>query len=113
MSYQNTITNADKLLSAADELAHTGECDPKEIYQEAQDLQQRMGNFLTALERRKATIQMAVDFYTHVHEVGRMFGIQRVYKEVTLQTCQEVICMIQVQFRFVLIMKIDTFFFEF
>ncbi|XP_052674047.1 kalirin-like isoform X2 [Crassostrea angulata] len=66
---KNTITNADKLLSAADELAHTGECDPKEIYREAQDLQQRMGNFLTALERRKATIQMAVDFYTHVHEL--------------------------------------------
>ncbi|KAL5006006.1 hypothetical protein ScPMuIL_017164 [Solemya velum] len=66
---QNTITNADKLLAAADELAQTGECDPKEIYNEAQELEERMGNFLTALEGRRVTLDMAVSFYTHVHEL--------------------------------------------
>ncbi|KAK3082880.1 hypothetical protein FSP39_007833 [Pinctada imbricata] len=66
---KNTITNADKLLAAADELAQTGECDPNEIYREAQELQSRMSNFLTSLNRRKDTLEMAVFFYTHVHEL--------------------------------------------
>ncbi|XP_070187687.1 triple functional domain protein-like isoform X2 [Littorina saxatilis] len=66
---RNTITNADKLLAAADELAQTGECDPKEIYGEAHELEQRMHNFLSALERRRAILNMTVAFYTHVHEL--------------------------------------------
>ncbi|CAE1271123.1 Kalirin,Triple functional domain protein [Acanthosepion pharaonis] len=66
---QNTITNADKLLAAADELAQTGECDPKEIYSEAQELEERMHDFITALERRRAILDMTVSFYTHVHEL--------------------------------------------
>ncbi|XP_025096323.1 triple functional domain protein-like isoform X1 [Pomacea canaliculata] len=66
---RNTITNADKLLAAADELAQTGECDPKEIYGEAHELEQRMHNFLSALERRRAILDMTVAFYTHVHEL--------------------------------------------
>ena len=68
--FQNTITNADKLLAAADELAQTGECDPKEIYGEAHELEQRMHNFLSALERRRDVLDMTVAFYTHVHEVS-------------------------------------------
>ncbi|KAK6165753.1 hypothetical protein SNE40_022615 [Patella caerulea] len=66
---RNTITNAEKLLAAADELAQTGECDPKEIYGEAHELEERMHNFLTQLEHRKAIIDMTVAFYTHVHEL--------------------------------------------
>ncbi|ESO86296.1 hypothetical protein LOTGIDRAFT_220800 [Lottia gigantea] len=66
---RNTITNAEKLLAAADELAQTGECDPKEIYGEAHELEERMHNFLTQLERRRAIIDMTVAFYTHVHEL--------------------------------------------
>jgi hypothetical protein len=46
--FQNTVTNAEKLLAAADELAQTGECHPKEIYREAQELQERMESFLSA-----------------------------------------------------------------
>ena len=69
-SVQNTITNAEKLLAAADELAQTGECDPKEIYREAHELEHRMHNFLSALERRRATLGLTVSFYTHVHEVS-------------------------------------------
>ncbi|CAG2201071.1 TRIO [Mytilus edulis] len=66
---QNTVTNADKLLAAADELAQTGECDPEEIYREAQELEARMASFITALERRRVTLDMTVFFYTHVHEL--------------------------------------------
>ncbi|KAL3855027.1 hypothetical protein ACJMK2_014257 [Sinanodonta woodiana] len=64
---QNTITNAEKLLQAAEELAQTGECDPKEIYREAQELEERMSSFLAALARRRSSLDMTVSFYSHVH----------------------------------------------
>ena len=67
--FQNTITNADKLLAAADELAQTGECDPQEIYREARQLEERMHSFLTRVERRRALLDMATAFYTHTKEV--------------------------------------------
>ncbi len=69
--FQNTITNADKLLAAADELAQTGECDPAEIYSEARQLEERMHSFLTRVERRRNLLDMSVNFYTHTKEVGR------------------------------------------
>lgn len=68
---QNTITNAEKLLAAADELAQTGECDATEIYSEAHELEQRMHGFLTSLERRRAVLDLTVVFYSHVHEVSQ------------------------------------------
>ncbi|XP_053386213.1 kalirin-like isoform X3 [Mercenaria mercenaria] len=64
---KNTITNAEKLLAAADELAQTGECNPKEIYNEAQELEERMSSFLAALARRRSALDMTVSFYSHVH----------------------------------------------
>ncbi|XP_013406605.1 kalirin isoform X3 [Lingula anatina] len=70
---QNTITNADKLLAAADELAQTGECDPEEIYNEARDLEERMQNFLTRVEQRRNLLDMTVNFYTHVKELTDWF----------------------------------------
>ena len=70
---QNTITNADKLLAAADELAQTGECDPQEIYSEARLLEERMNNFLTRVERRRNLLDMSVAFYTHTKEVNMAF----------------------------------------
>ncbi|BFZ15658.1 hypothetical protein BsWGS_18696 [Bradybaena similaris] len=66
---RNTITNAEKLLAAADELAQTGECDATEIYSEAHELEQRMHGFLTALQRRRAVLDLTVIFYSHVHEL--------------------------------------------
>lgn len=68
--FQNTITNAEKLLAAADELAQTGECNPKEIYNEAQELEERMSSFLAALARRRSALDMTVSFYSHVHAVS-------------------------------------------
>ena len=71
--FQNTITNAEKLLAAADELAQTGECDATEIYSEARELEQRMHQFLSSLQRRRNVLDMTVIFYSHVHEVRRFF----------------------------------------
>lgn len=41
--FQNTYTNAEKLLAAAQELAQTGECSPNEIYAVARQLEQHVG----------------------------------------------------------------------
>jgi hypothetical protein len=42
-AFQNTFTNAEKLLAAAEELAQTGECSPNEIYAVARQLEQHVG----------------------------------------------------------------------
>ena len=63
------------MLAAADELAQTGECDPKEIYNEAQELEERMSSFLAALARRRSSLDMTVSFYSHVHAVSLNFLI--------------------------------------
>lgn len=67
--FQNTYTNADKLLEAAEQLAQTGECDPEEIYQAAHQLEDRIQDFVRRVERRKVLLDMSVAFHTHVKEV--------------------------------------------
>ena len=71
---QNTVTNADKLLAAAEELAQTGECDPEEIYSEARRLEECMHAFLARVQHRRTLLDMAVAFYTHVKEVSSFPG---------------------------------------
>lgn len=66
---QNTYTNADKLLEAAEQLAQTGECDPEEIYQAAHQLQDRIQDFVRRVEQRKVLLDMSVAFHTHGKEV--------------------------------------------
>lgn len=68
---QNTYTNADKLLEAAEQLAQTGECDPEEIYQAAHQLEDRIQDFVRRVEQRKVLLDMSVAFHTHVKEVCR------------------------------------------
>lgn len=68
---QNTYTNADKLLEAAEQLAQTGECDPEEIYQAAHQLEDRIQDFVRRVEQRKVLLDMSVSFHTHVKEVRR------------------------------------------
>lgn len=68
---QNTYTNADKLLEAAEQLAQTGECDPEEIYQAAHQLEDRIQDFVRRVEQRKVLLDMSVAFHTHVKEVYR------------------------------------------
>lgn len=67
---QNTYTNADKLLEAAEQLAQTGECDPEEIYQAAHQLEDRIQDFVRRVEQRKILLDMSVSFHTHVKEVS-------------------------------------------
>uniref|UniRef100_UPI0014455B36 kalirin-like n=1 Tax=Epinephelus lanceolatus TaxID=310571 RepID=UPI0014455B36 len=65
---QNTYTNAEKLLEAADQLAQSGECEEEEIYQAARDLELRMQAFIQRVEQRKLLLDLAVSFYTHTKE---------------------------------------------
>jgi len=67
--WQNTITNTEKLLVAADELAQTGECDPQEIFSEARQLEERMNGFLLRVERQRHLLDLSVAFFTHIKEV--------------------------------------------
>lgn len=69
-SFQNTYTNADKLLAAAEELAHTGECDPDEIYSVAHELEAHVTSFAARVEQRRRRLDLAVLFYTHEKELG-------------------------------------------
>lgn len=69
ISLQNTYTNADKLLEAAEQLAQTGECDPEEIFQAAHQLEDRIQDFVRRVEQRKILLDMSVSFHTHVKEV--------------------------------------------
>ncbi|KAJ7985626.1 hypothetical protein DPEC_G00354020 [Dallia pectoralis] len=66
---QNTYTNADKLLEAAEQLAQTGECDPEEIYQAAHQLEDRIQDFVRRVEQRKVLLDVSVAFHTHVKEL--------------------------------------------
>lgn len=68
--YQNTYTNADKLLEAAEQLAQTGECDPEEIYKAARHLEVRIQDFVRRVEQRKLLLDMSVSFHTHTKEVN-------------------------------------------
>lgn len=72
---QNTYTNADKLLEAAEQLAQTGECDPEEIYQAAHQLEDRIQDFVRRVEQRKVLLDMSVAFHTHVKEVLQRFSL--------------------------------------
>lgn len=73
---QNTYTNADKLLEAAEQLAQTGECDPEEIYKAARHLEVRIQDFVRRVEQRKLLLDMSVSFHTHTKEVRRGGGTQ-------------------------------------
>ncbi|KAM7356678.1 trio Rho guanine nucleotide exchange factor [Cochliomyia hominivorax] len=66
---QNTYSNAEKLLAAADELARSGEADPNEIYSVAHELEIQVASFAERVEQRRRRLDMAVIFYTHEKEV--------------------------------------------
>lgn len=70
IKFQNTITNAEKLLHAADELAQSGECNAEQINMEAGKLESKIREFLQRLEQRKNLLNLTVSFYTHTQEVS-------------------------------------------
>lgn len=57
------------MLTAAEELAHTGECAPDEIYAVAQELETHVSSFAARVEQRRRRLDLAVVFYTHEKEV--------------------------------------------
>ena len=67
---QNTFTNAERLLEAAELLGQTRECDPQEIQQAAQQLQERLQEFGQRVEQRKNLLNTSVAFHTHGKEVS-------------------------------------------
>ncbi|RZF34081.1 hypothetical protein LSTR_LSTR011651 [Laodelphax striatellus] len=67
----NTYTNAEKLLTAAEELAQTGECNADEIYSVAHELESHVTSFAARVEQRRRRLDLAVLFYTHQKEFER------------------------------------------
>lgn len=66
---QNTYTNAEKLLTAAEELSQTGECDASDICSVAAELESHVAAFAARVQARRRRLQRAVNFYTHQSEV--------------------------------------------
>lgn len=67
---QNTYSNAEKLLSAAEDLARSGEVDANEIFSVARELECHVASFANRVEQRRRRLDMAVLFYTHEKEVS-------------------------------------------
>ena len=67
--FQNTYTNAAKLLEAARHLASTGECDPNEIQKRVDYFEQRVQEFIGRVNRRKTLLKLAVNFYSQTQKV--------------------------------------------
>uniref|UniRef100_T1GYI5 CRAL-TRIO domain-containing protein n=1 Tax=Megaselia scalaris TaxID=36166 RepID=T1GYI5_MEGSC len=62
---QNTYSNAEKLLNAADNLVGNGEADPDEIFEVAREMEVKVRSFAEQVEQRRRRLDMAVIFYTH------------------------------------------------
>lgn len=67
---QNTYTNAEKLLAAAEELARSGECDPEEVLGVARELEAHVAAFAARVDRRRRRLDLAVLLYTHEKEAS-------------------------------------------
>uniref|UniRef100_A0A8D8Y3N1 Triple functional domain protein n=2 Tax=Cacopsylla melanoneura TaxID=428564 RepID=A0A8D8Y3N1_9HEMI len=78
---QNTYTNSEKLLTAAEELAQTGECNADEIYAVAHELETHVTSFASRVEQRRRRLDLAVHFYTHEKELENWLDELRVEKD--------------------------------
>ena len=91
-SVQNTVTNADKLLAASEELSHTGECNPEEIYQVAHELEDRMQKFLARVEKRQQLLDLSVSFHAHTQEILAWYAKSREDAVSSLAYCLLLAC---------------------
>lgn len=67
--FQNTYTNAAKLLEAARHLASSGECNPEEIQKRVDYFEKRVQEFINRVNRRKSLLKLAVNFYSRTQKV--------------------------------------------
>ncbi|XP_049540930.1 triple functional domain protein [Anopheles darlingi] len=67
---QNTYRNAEKLLTAADELARSGEVSPQEIFSVARELEANVASFAERVEKRRRRLELAVVFYSNEKEIS-------------------------------------------
>lgn len=68
--FQNTYTNAAKLLEAARHLASSGECNNDEIQKRVDYFEQRVQEFINRVNRRKTLLNLAVNFYSRTQKVS-------------------------------------------
>ena len=68
--FQNTYTNAAKLLEAARHLASSGECNKEEIQKRVDYFEKRVQEFIDRVSRRKALLKRAVNFYSRTQKVS-------------------------------------------
>lgn len=57
------------MLTAAEELSQTGECDASDICSVAAELESHVAAFAARVQARRRRLQRAVNFYTHQSEV--------------------------------------------
>ena len=85
--FQNTYTNAAKLLEAARHLASSGECNNDEIQKRVDYFEQRVQEFINRVNRRKTLLNLAVNFYSRTQKVSDIiahikFGVNyQTYKQ--------------------------------
>jgi kalirin len=72
--FQNTYTNAAKLLEAARQLAQSGECNPEEIRKRVDYFEKRVQEFIARVNRRKGLLKLAVNFYSRTQKVNPITG---------------------------------------
>lgn len=111
---QNTYTNADKLLAAAEEFAQTGECNAQEIYLVAKGLEQHINKFSKKVERRRYVLQLGVLFYTHSADLTNWFDTIKNQQEslfyipATIEKCESLLKQVKCDMNYMLEAAQDT-----
>lgn len=71
---KNTYSNAEKLLTAAEDLATSSALGAETVYQTARQLRQRIASFAKRVQSRRNLLNFAVLFHTHYKEIMAWFN---------------------------------------